>query len=299
MGNHMCCCGSSGPPKGRRQLPIEEQGQSCSVAGGAFVGFAPAEIGPSGKEMSRDSAWVEMSPRPPGMPAAWHPSLATDAAVFRSSSMVNTLSVFSSLPAAGMADEDVSVPRERDEEHSHVQACLLEAARTDDAPLALQCVADGATLSDMGEALRMASHCGGIDVVRELVAVGLCVNDQSPRSKLAPLQLAAANGHVGVCELLLDALADVEMSIMSGSTPAMISRRLGHSEIADLLDRHATHEEKRQSKSGIDEISGPCRRARVLPRVSPAVSEAVKQVSSGRQQMVPTRRHVGFHAVTT
>merc|ERR1719210_1852713 len=83
-----------------------------------------------------------------------------------------------------------------------------KAARQDDAPAMLQLVADGADLTDVSEALRLAAYRGSASVVRELVAVGLSVNVGDPHTGFAPLQLAAATGHLAVCELLLDALAD-------------------------------------------------------------------------------------------
>merc|ERR1719210_1075245 len=81
-----------------------------------------------------------------------------------------------------------------------------KAARQDDAPAMLQLVADGADLTDVAEALRLAAFRGSAAVVRELVAVGLGVNAKCPDTGMTPLQLAAGSGHPVVCELLLDAM---------------------------------------------------------------------------------------------
>lgn len=156
-----------------------------------------------------------------------------------------------------------------------VRARLLAATRQDDAPGVLQCVADGAEIADMSEALRLAAQRGAASVVRELVAVGLPVNDGDIQSGYTPLQLAAATGHTSVCELLLDALADVHKSV-DGKTALSLARKLGNVEVEEILERHAA---SLVSENDPDrpEDSQWSRRAHVLPRVSPLLSEAVLQ----------------------
>jgi len=152
---------------------------------------------------------------------------------------------------------------------------LLGATRRDDAPTVLQFVADGADIATTGEALRLAAQWGCASVVRELVAVGLSVNDGCPRTGFTPLQLAAASGNLTVCELLLDALADVHKS-RGGSTALSLARKMGNMEVEEVLERHVA------SLVGGDDVEGEeasqmSRRAHVLPRVSPELSEAVLQ----------------------
>lgn len=150
---------------------------------------------------------------------------------------------------------------------------LLKAARQDDAPATLQLVADGADLMDVGEALRLAAYRGSAAVVRELVAVGLSVNEACPDSGLTSLQLAAASGHILVCELLLDAMADPNARSPSALT---LARRKGHVEVEEVIERHVAAM-LLAVKGEEPEEAGQYRRAHVLPRVSPVLSEAVMQ----------------------
>lgn len=160
--------------------------------------------------------------------------------------------------------------------HDSLRLQLLTAARQDDAPGVLQYVADGADISDMAEALRLASQRGSASVVRELVAVGLSVNDGCPHSGFTPLQLAAASGHLTVCELLLDALADVHKSI-GGATALNLARKMGNMEVEEVLERHVASLVMEDQGEGGEDASQWSRRAHVLPRVSPVLSEAVLQ----------------------
>merc|ERR1719424_759355 len=83
---------------------------------------------------------------------------------------------------------------------------LLTAVRNDDAPGVLQHVADGADINLMGEALRLAAHRGSAAVVRELVAVGLSVNEPCPQTHFTPIHLSSAAGHHVVCEVFVGCL---------------------------------------------------------------------------------------------
>eukprot|EP00927_Polykrikos_kofoidii_P041042 TRINITY_DN34972_c0_g1_i2.p1 TRINITY_DN34972_c0_g1~~TRINITY_DN34972_c0_g1_i2.p1 ORF type:complete len:292 (-),score=48.20 TRINITY_DN34972_c0_g1_i2:156-998(-) len=142
-------------------------------------------------------------------------------------------------------------------------------------PGVLQHVADGADIELMGEALRLASHRGSASVVRELVAVGLAVNDTCPQTHFTPIHLASAGGHHVVCEVLLDALADVHKPI-GGTTALSMARKSGHAEVEEVITRHITSLVMNDQGEGADN-SQANRRAHVLPRVSPFLSEAVLQ----------------------
>merc|ERR1712039_505917 len=113
----------------------------------------------------------------------------------------------------------------------------------------------------------------GASVVRELVAVGLCVNDGCLHTGFTPIQLAAASGQIVVCELLLDALADVHRPV-GGATALSLAKKMGNVEVEEVIERHVASLLLEQS--GADDAA-QYRRAHVLPRVSPVLSEAVLQ----------------------
>jgi len=156
------------------------------------------------------------------------------------------------------------------DKHAMLKRRLFVAVRCDDAPVILQLVADGVDLDAVGEALRLAAVRGSSAVLRELVAVGLGVNEACPHTGFTPLQLAAASGHVTACELLLDALADVHAPA-AGHTPLSLARKMGHVEVEEAIERHVALLITDQG----DEDGAQHRRAHVLPRVSPDFSEAV------------------------
>merc|ERR1712039_735263 len=107
-------------------------------------------------------------------------------------------------------------------------------------------------------------------------AVGLSVNDLCPHTGFTSLQLAAASGHVVVCELLLDALADVHRPV-GGATALSLARKMGNVEVEEVIERHVAALLLQDQGEGADEAA-QYRRAHVLPRVSPVLSEAVLQV---------------------
>mmetsp|Transcript_110420 Transcript_110420/g.311456 ORF Transcript_110420/g.311456 Transcript_110420/m.311456 type:complete len:257 (-) Transcript_110420:155-925(-) len=143
---------------------------------------------------------------------------------------------------------------------------LMAAIRHDDAPAVLRHVAGGTDLGLMGEGLRVASNHGSLAVVRELVAVGLSVNEVCPRSHLAPLHLAAGGGHSVVCKVLLNAMADVHKTV-GGTTALEMAQMSGHIEAEDVIDRHIAACE-RNDYTGTPKYC-------VLPRVPPQLGEAL------------------------
>jgi len=160
---------------------------------------------------------------------------------------------------------------------------LLKATRQDDAAAVLQFVADGAEIADMSESLRLASQRGSASVVRELIAVGLTVNESCPHSGFSPLHLASASGHLTVCELLLDALADVQ-KVVDGTTALALAHKMGNTEVEEILERHVASL-LREGEAGEDPVS---RRAHVLPRVSPVLSEAILQALPTHSVLSPS-----------
>lgn len=163
------------------------------------------------------------------------------------------------------------------DEEDRSRRLLLTAVQNDDAPVVLQFVADGVAAADMGEALRLAAGRGSASVVRELVAVGLSVNDGCRGTGYTPLHLAAAGGHVVVCELLLDALADVHKQV-DGITALSLARKMGNMEVEEVIERHVATL-LMQDQGNVADEAAQYRRAHVLPRVSAMLSEAVLQAA--------------------
>jgi len=170
-----------------------------------------------------------------------------------------------------------SKPRTLVDEEDRGRRQLLTAVQHDDAPVVLQFVADGVAAAEMGEALRLAAGRGSASVVRELVAVGLSVNEGCRGTGYTPLHLAAAGGHVVVCELLLDALADVHKQV-DGITALSLARKMGNVEVEEVIERHVATLLMQDQGNAADEAA-QYRRAHVLPRVSAMLSEAVLQAA--------------------
>lgn len=156
---------------------------------------------------------------------------------------------------------------------SAMRELLMTAVRNDDAPAVLQIIAEGADVTDVADAMRLASHRGSATVIRELVAVGLSVNCVCATTGFAPLHLAAMRGHTVLVELLLDALADVNR-LVDGSSALSLARNMGHEEVEEVIDRHLQTLLNEKKEGYIDEASQH-RRAHVLPRVSDALSDLI------------------------
>ncbi|KAK3347121.1 ankyrin repeat-containing domain protein [Lasiosphaeria hispida] len=89
-------------------------------------------------------------------------------------------------------------------------------------------------------ALHVAAYFGVLPLVTSLLDHGheeelRCPNAQSHQ----PLHLAAANGHVEVCELLLERGADVNSGLEARKpTPLHMTASMGHIEVVELLVKH-------------------------------------------------------------
>lgn len=168
---------------------------------------------------------------------------------------------------------------------------LLTAVRNDDAPEVLQNIADGANVADIEEGLRLAAHRGSASVVRELVAIGMSVNGICPRSGFTPMQLASAGGDIVICELLLDAMADVRRAV-GGATPLEWARQMGHTDVEEIIERHLAVLTLQEKGDGTEDAQN--KRAHVLPRVSEVLTEAVLQAlpkyphTKGIETTIPT-----------
>eukprot|EP00930_Biecheleria_cincta_P028359 TRINITY_DN19791_c0_g3_i1.p1 TRINITY_DN19791_c0_g3~~TRINITY_DN19791_c0_g3_i1.p1 ORF type:complete len:421 (+),score=88.56 TRINITY_DN19791_c0_g3_i1:36-1265(+) len=150
---------------------------------------------------------------------------------------------------------------------------LISAACEDNAPLVLELFAEegGAVqMTEMHKALSLACGRGSLNVVRELVAIGLDVNCSADSSGMRPLHLAASSGHVGVCEFLLDALADANCRV-KGLNALDLARKLGQDEAAQVIEKYLASLVNPAAYEG-DPAS---RRAIVLPRVSAVLTEVI------------------------
>eukprot|EP00930_Biecheleria_cincta_P028358 TRINITY_DN19791_c0_g2_i1.p1 TRINITY_DN19791_c0_g2~~TRINITY_DN19791_c0_g2_i1.p1 ORF type:complete len:330 (+),score=66.40 TRINITY_DN19791_c0_g2_i1:199-1188(+) len=147
---------------------------------------------------------------------------------------------------------------------------LVAAACQDNAPFILELFAEGGVhMTEMHKALFLACGRGSCNVVRELVAIGLDVNCPGDASGMSPLHLAACRGHVGICEVLLDALADANCQI-KGLSALDLARKLGQDGTAEALGKHLASSRNPDGDSAN-------MRAIVLPRVSALLTKVVQK----------------------
>lgn len=147
---------------------------------------------------------------------------------------------------------------------------LMMAVRDDDAPRVLQLFTEGVDMDDMRKALALAARHGSLNVVRELVSIGCSVKFVDSRYNATPLHLAACGGHPDICDIILDALADVNVEF-NGLTALSYARRLGNIEVQEVIEKQialAPH----LSTAPVEQVN---RRHIVLPRVSAILTEAV------------------------
>lgn len=148
---------------------------------------------------------------------------------------------------------------------------LVFAAVDDNAPLILEMFSEDAVhTSELQKVLSLACGRGSMNVVRELVAIGLDVNFASDASGMKPLHHAACAGHLGACEFLLDALADPSAEVR-GQNALDLARRSGQEEAAQAIEKHMSALLNPSAYDG----DLATRRAIVLPRVSAVLTEVV------------------------
>lgn len=146
---------------------------------------------------------------------------------------------------------------------------LISAVRDDDPPRVLQLFVDGMDMDDMQKALSLAAKHGSVNVTRELVGIGCSVKFVDVTYGVTPLHLAACGGHPDICDILLDALADVSAEC-NGNTALSYARRLGNVEVQEVIEKQIAHPP--HCTTPRENVN---KRHLVLPRVSAILTEAV------------------------
>lgn len=87
--------------------------------------------------------------------------------------------------------------------------------------------------------LCLAVEQGHHECVQYLLSpqVNVDVDRPSGRTNVRALHLAAYNGDLSMCALLLNKYADLRMQTTEDQTPADVARARGHTALADLLER--------------------------------------------------------------
>lgn len=86
--------------------------------------------------------------------------------------------------------------------------------------------------------LHLAAKIGRIDMVRELIRVGVSLNPRTSKWMKTPLALAAENGHTKIVEILLRAGADGCISTLRGKLPIHLAVIKGHLDTVKVLVEH-------------------------------------------------------------
>jgi hypothetical protein len=146
---------------------------------------------------------------------------------------------------------------------------LISSVRDDDPPRVLQLFVEGMDMNDMQQALSLAAKHGSVNVTRELVGIGCSVKFLDVTYGVTPLHLAACGGHPDICEILLDALADVNAEC-NGHTALSYARRLGNIEVQEVIEKQIAHPP--HCTTPRETVN---KRHLVLPRVSAILTEAV------------------------
>ncbi|CAL1163816.1 unnamed protein product, partial [Cladocopium goreaui] len=88
-------------------------------------------------------------------------------------------------------------------------------------------------------ALHVAAGEGHVEICRLLLAAGAEVDARGDESGNTPLHFATYNGQVEVVKLLLEAKASVTVKDLQGQTPLDDARRQGHDEVVKILENAA------------------------------------------------------------
>ncbi|KAF5401982.1 Ankyrin repeat domain-containing protein 17 [Paragonimus heterotremus] len=133
---------------------------------------------------------------------------------------------------------NVNIPKESYESPLTLAAC---GGHTELAHLLIGYGADIEEVNDEGYTpLMEAAREGHEETVALLLAVGADVNARTEETQETALTLAACGGFIEVCEMLLNAGADIEVGGVGCSTPLMEASQEGHLELVRrLLQRGA------------------------------------------------------------
>ncbi|KAM0333081.1 hypothetical protein ACHAQA_001739 [Verticillium albo-atrum] len=93
---------------------------------------------------------------------------------------------------------------------------------------------------------QLASHDGMEDVIPELIAAGCDPNSKNPKSKMTPLTWAVTNGNEQMTEILLAAGCMVPVNL-PGDTPIVLAAARGHAGIVEKLIQHGSDPSIRKS----------------------------------------------------
>jgi ankyrin repeat protein len=91
--------------------------------------------------------------------------------------------------------------------------------------------------SNGSTALLEAARVGNVDVARTLIQVGMANISDADSDGNTALHIAALEGHLEICELLLDELANVEASGFDGQKPLHCAAQRDSVDICQLLVR--------------------------------------------------------------
>ncbi|KAK4474487.1 hypothetical protein MN116_001637 [Schistosoma mekongi] len=133
---------------------------------------------------------------------------------------------------------NVNIPQDSFESPLTLAAC---GGHTELAHLLIGYGADTEEVNDEGYTpLMEAAREGHEETVALLLAVGADVNARTEETQETALTLAACGGFIEVCEMLLNAGADIEVGGVGCSTPLMEAAQEGHLELVRrLLERGA------------------------------------------------------------
>ena len=122
----------------------------------------------------------------------------------------------------------------------HLQTCkLLMEAGSDISPS--NCIINNTC--EMTP-LMAAAQYGHDSVVRYLLDCGCDVNYRAPSTGVSALMLAARNGHMTTCQILIERDADPDLTNVNEHTPLEIATQQGRREVQGYLDRKTKNKPK-------------------------------------------------------